>query len=146
MIDVDNDGVPDYRDEDTKSQSGTLVNPRKGSSVKVGGGACCDCEDVVLPSVVFDNGSSRIKPEFYGSLYSVAEKMKACPDLKILASGYAVRSKSGSQLAFKRAKAIIDYLNANYNIPRDRFSMDTEGSAPDGVDYSNRRIDLFKVR
>ena len=86
------------------------------------------------------------KPEFYGSLYSVAEKMKACPDLKVLASGYAVRSKSGSQLAFKRATAIIDYLNANYNIPRDRFSMDTEGAAPDGVDYGSRRIDLLKVR
>ncbi len=146
MIDVDKDGVPDYRDEDTKTQSGTLVNPRTGTAVKVGGGACCDCEDVLLPSVVFDNGSSRIKPEFYGSLYSVAEKMKACPDLKVLASGYAVRSKSGSQLAFKRATAIIDYLNANYNIPRDRFSMDTEGAAPDGVDYGSRRIDLLKVR
>ncbi|MFT5723929.1 MAG: outer membrane protein OmpA-like peptidoglycan-associated protein [Bacteroidia bacterium] len=146
MIDVDNDGVPDYRDEDTKSQSGVLVNPRTGTSVKVGGNTCCDCEDVFLPSVVFDNGSANIKPEFYGSLYSVAEKMKACPDLKILASGYAVRSKSGSQLAFKRANAIIDYLNANYNIPRDRFSMDTEGSAPDGIDYASRRIDLMKIR
>ena len=145
MVDADNDGVPDYRDEDTKSQAGVLVNPRTGTAVKVGN-ACCDCEDVVLPAVIFDNGSSRIKPEFYGVLYSVAEKMKACPDLKVMASGYAVRSKSGSQLAFKRATAVIDYLNANYNIPRDRFSMSTDGSAPEGVDYSSRRIDLFKVR
>jgi outer membrane protein OmpA-like peptidoglycan-associated protein len=146
MVDVDNDNVPDYRDEDTKTQTGVLVNPRTGTAVKGGGGACCDCEDVILPAVVFDNGSSRIKPEFYGALYAVAEKMKACPDLKVLASGYAVRSKSGSQLAFKRTNAIIDYLNANYNIPRDRFSISTEGSAPEGVDYGTRRIDLSKVR
>ena len=146
MVDVDNDNVPDYRDEDTKTQTGVLVNPRTGTAVKGGGGACCDCEDVILPAVVFDNGSSRIKPEFYGALYAVVEKMKACPDLKVLASGYAVRSKSGSQLAFKRTNAIIDYLNANYNIPRDRFSISTEGSAPEGVDYGTRRIDLSKVR
>jgi outer membrane protein OmpA-like peptidoglycan-associated protein len=145
MVDADKDGVPDYRDEDTKTAPGAVVNPRTGTEIRVGG-ACCDCEDVILPAIVFDNGSSRIKPEFYGSLYSVAEKMKACPDLKVLASGYAVRSKSGSHLAFKRANAIIDYLNANYNIPRDRFSMDTEGSAPEGTEYSSRRIDLSKVR
>lgn len=145
MVDADNDGVPDYRDEDTKTQAGALVNPRTGSAVRVGG-ACCDCDDVILPSIVFDNGSSRINPEFYGVLYNVAEKMKACPDLKVMAAGYAVRSKSGSQLAFKRANAIIDYLNANYNIPRDRFSLNTEGSAPEGTEYSSRRIDLSKIR
>ncbi len=151
MIDVDNDGVPDYRDENTKTQTGVLVNPRTGTEVKVntatgGGGTCCDCEDVMLPSIIFDAGSDRIKPEFYGSLYNIAEKLKACPDLKILTTGYAVRSKSGSQIAFKRTTAIIDYLNANYNIPRDRFSMDTEGEAPAGLDYASRRIDLFKLR
>ncbi len=145
MIDIDNDNVPDYRDEDTKTQAGVLVNPRTGSAVKVGN-ACCDCDDIILPAIVFDNGSSKIKPEFYGTLYSVAEKMKACPDLKVMAAGYAVRSKSGSQIAFKRANAIIDYLNANYNIPRDRFSLNTEGSAPEDTEYPSRRIDLNKIR
>lgn len=145
MVDEDKDGVPDYRDEDTKTQPGMVVNPRTGVAIKAGG-SCCDCDDVILPSLVFDAGSSRIKPEFYGSLYNIAEKMKACPDLNVLASGYAVRSKSGSQLAAKRANAIVDYLNANYNIPRDRFSVDTDRAAPQGLDYSSQRIDLSKVR
>lgn len=145
MVDVDKDGVPDYRDEDTKTPAGAMVNPRTGVEIKTGGG-CCDCEDVILPAIVFDNGSARIKPEFYGALYSVAEKMKACPDLKVLASGYSVRSKAASQLAAKRANAIIDYLNSNYNIPRDRFTMDTDGAAPEGSDFPTRRIDMSKVR
>jgi outer membrane protein OmpA-like peptidoglycan-associated protein len=147
MIDGDNDFVPDYRDEDTKTITGSIVNPSNGKAIKVGGGgACCDCDDVILPAVIFANSSASVKPEFYGVLYSVAEKMKQCPDLQVEAIGYTVRSKSASQLSYKRANAIIDYLNANYNIPRDRFKMNTDGSAPSGTEYSNRRIDLQKVR
>ncbi|MCB9240337.1 MAG: OmpA family protein [Flavobacteriales bacterium] len=146
MIDEDNDNVPDYRDEDPRTIQGSVVSPTTGKAVKVGGGGCCDCNDVILPAVVFDNGSATIKPEFYGVLYSVAEKMKQCPDLKVTATGYSVKSKSGDQLAYKRANAIIDYLNANYNIPRDRFKMNAEGKASSDMEYTSRRIDLSKTR
>ncbi|MBI1306249.1 MAG: OmpA family protein [Bacteroidetes bacterium] len=151
MIDDDNDGVPDFRDEDTRTIEGAVVSPITGKAVNVvtgggGGGGCCNCDDVVLPAIIFDNGSAVIKPEFYGVLYSVAEKMKQCPDLRIVAIGYSVKSKSNDQLAYKRANAIIDYLNANYNIPRDHFTMNTSGTAASDLDYVSRRIDLKKKR
>lgn len=147
MIDVDGDGVPDYRDEELNTQKGVAVNPR-GETIKTSGdvGGCCDCSDVMLPAIIFDNGSHTISPEAIGVLYSVAEKMKSCPDLNVLMTGYSVRSKSGSQLAQQRINAIIDYLNSNYGVPRDRFIMDTEGSASPGLQYPARRIDLMKVR
>lgn len=146
MIDIDGDRVPDYRDADTKTIIGTVVTPNGNAPKVTNSGGCCDCNDVILPSVIFDNGSASVKPEFIGVLYSVAEKMKSCPDLKILITGYSVRSKSGSQIAFKRASAVVDFLNTTYNIPGDRFVMDTEGVAPSGLEYSSRRIDLQKVR
>lgn len=149
MIDNDFDDVPDYRDEDTKSIQGSIVSPSTGKAVKIGaggGGACCDCNDVILPAVIFDNASASVKPEFYGVLYSVAEKMKQCPDLRVTAIGYTARSKADSQLSYKRANAIIDYLNANYNIPRDRFSMNTDGNATSTTQYATRRIDLQKAK
>lgn len=155
MIDIDNDNVPDYRDEDTRTIEGSIVSPINGKAIKVaiggdnitgGGGGCCDCENIILPAIIFESGSATVKPEFYGVLYAVAEKMKQCPNLKVETIGYSTRNKTATQIAYKRANAIIDYLNANYNIPRDRFKMNTDGSAPAGLDYSTRRIDLKKVR
>jgi outer membrane protein OmpA-like peptidoglycan-associated protein len=143
MIDQDKDGIPDYRDEEPSTPVGALVDGT-GREVKVSamGGACCDCEDVVLPAVIFDAGSSRLKPEFYSTLYAVATKMKQCPELTIVASGYAT-GKSGEQLAYKRAQAIIEHLNMNYGIDASRVGIDYttfEGS----VEYKGRRIDLRK--
>lgn len=148
MVDVDKDNVPDYRDDDTKTPAKALVDGG-GNEINIAkivseSAACCDCENVMLPAIVFDNGSARIKPEFYGALYSVAEKMKQCPNLNVDATGYAYRSKSGSNLATKRINAIIDYLNANYNIPRDRFEANNSGSGDADLPYKSRRIDLSK--
>ena len=53
-------------------------------------------------------------------------------------------SKSGEQLAYKRANSIIDHLEANYGIERSRVNTDyTTGS---GVEYSSRRIDLGQAK
>lgn len=140
MVDTDDDGVPDYRDEDTNTPAGAMVD-RQGREINI---SCCNCDEVVLPAIVFDPGSSKIRPEFYGALYSVAEKMRSCPDLKVDAIGYAVGSKAASQLAEQRINAIIDYLNGQYGIPRDRFITNSSAKAESGVEYSSRRIDLKK--
>lgn len=142
MIDVDHDGIPDYRDKDTNTPASSVINT-DGEAVNVG---CCNCDEVVLPAIVFDNGSYKIRPEFYGALYSVAEKMRSCPDLKVDATGYAVGSKAASQLAEKRINAIIDYLNGQYGIPRDRIISNSNGEAESGLEYKSRRIDLSKSR
>ncbi len=138
--DTDGDGVPDCIDEEPNSVAGTIVDV-KGRTVKVGG-ECCDCDNVSLPTIIFDNGSSRISPASYGVLYNIAEKMKQCPSLSVTATGYTA-SKSGEQLAWKRSNAIIDHLEANYGIERSRVS--TGYSSGSGVEYSTRRIDLSQT-
>jgi outer membrane protein OmpA-like peptidoglycan-associated protein len=138
--DSDGDGIPDAIDEEPNTAAGKLVDVRgKAVEINDGGGNCCDCDNVTLPSVIFSNGSSRISPESYAVLYAVAEKLKQCPNLSISAVGYTT-SKSGEQLAYKRATSIIDHLEANYGIERDRVSVDY--STESGSEYSTRRIDF----
>jgi outer membrane protein OmpA-like peptidoglycan-associated protein len=146
MIDIDKDAIPDYRDEDPTTEAGLAVTPT-GRAVRSGGsgGSCCNCEDVVLPSVIFDEGSTRIKPEFYGTLYTIAEKMKECPDLKIVTEGYSMKSKAGEQLSWKRSNTIIEFLNKEYGVSRDRFIIDYNNQAEPGKDYNGRRIDIRKA-
>ena len=134
--DTDGDGVPDCIDEEPNSVAGELVD-FKGRTVKLN--ECCDCENVTLPTIIFENGSSRISPSAYGILYDIAEKLKQCPDLVVTATGYTT-SKSGEQLAWKRTNAIIDHLEANYGIERSR--VETEYSKGAGLEYRTRRIDL----
>lgn len=139
-LDTDGDGVPDAFDEDNNTPAGVLVDAR-GNEVKVGG-ACCDCDNVTLPTVIFDNSSSKIAPSSFGVLYTIAEKLKQCPSLSLNATGYTA-SKSGEQLAWKRSNAIIDHLEANYGIERSRVS--TVYSSGKGIDFSTRRIDLIQA-
>jgi outer membrane protein OmpA-like peptidoglycan-associated protein len=140
--DVDGDGVIDELDENTNTPAGVLVDSR-GNEIEMGGGLCCDCENVTLPSIIFDNGSSKIASSSYGVLYAVAEKMKQCPEMSVSATGYTM-SKSGEQLAWKRSNAIIDHLEANYGIERSRIA--TEYSTGSGVEYSTRRIELSTTK
>lgn len=143
MVDADNDGVPDYRDEDPTTPAGVGVTPT-GRAIKSGGG-CCDCEDVMLPAIIFDEGSAKVKPEFYGVLYSVAAKMKECPDLKIVTAGYSQKSKAGEQISWKRSNAVIEVLSKEYGVSRDRFIIDYNAKMDASKDYNNRRIDLKKA-
>lgn len=136
--DADGDGIPDAIDEEPNTPAGKLVDVR-GRAVDIGNANCCDCDNVTLPSVIFNNGSSRVSPESYAVLYAVAEKLKQCPTLNISAIGYTT-SKSGEQLAYKRATAIIDHLEANYGIERDRVKVDYSNDT--SSEYSTRRIDF----
>lgn len=156
MIDIDDDGIPDYRDEDTNSPSNTIVN-KKGihvtpsgspSGTTTGGAGCCDCSDVVFPPVVFEAGSSKIRPEFYGILHEIATKMKECPDLKIKTIGYpdgAVGAKSGEQLSRNRVNSVVDYLNDYYGIQRNRIIVDYKTKEDSSSRYQkNRKVEIKK--
>jgi outer membrane protein OmpA-like peptidoglycan-associated protein len=136
-LDTDGDGVPNGIDEEPNTAADALVNVR-GQAVEMGN-ACCDCDKVTLPTVMFDNSSSKISPSSYGVLYTIAEKMKSCPGLNVSAVGYTA-SKSGEQLAYKRVNSIVDHLEANYGIERSRIS--TGYASGSDVDYSTRRIDF----
>lgn len=136
-IDTDGDGVPDCLDEESNTPAGSLVDIR-GVGIDINEN-CCDCENVTLPSIIFDNGSSSLSANTYGILYAIAEKMKSCPELTITAVGYST-SKASEQLAWKRANAIMDHLEANYGIDRSRISVDYTSDSTG--DYARRRIDL----
>ncbi len=142
-VDTDGDGVPNGIDVDNNTEAGVLVDVN-GKEIEIGGdNACCNCDNVTLPTIVFDNNSSKISPSSFGILYAVAEKMKACPGLAIAATGYTV-SKSGEQLAWKRSNAIIDHLEVNYGIERSRVTTGYDTGS--GVEYSTRRIDLNQAK
>ncbi len=158
MIDIDNDGIPDYRDEDPSSPANTVVNNKgihvtpSGSptGLTAGGVGCCDCNDVIFPPVVFEPGSSKINPEFYGILHEIAMKMKECPDLKIRTIGYpdgSVGAKSGEQLSRTRVNAVVDYLNDYYGIQRNRISVDYKTTEDSGSRYQkNRKVEIKKAQ
>jgi len=159
MIDSDMDGIPDYRDEDPSSPSNSVVNNKgvhitsapssSGSPASSGGAGCCDCNDVLFPPVVFESGSSKIKPEFYGILHEIAMKMKECPDLKIRTIGYpdgSVGAKSGEQLSRMRVNAVVDYLNDYYGIQRNRISVDYKTTEDSGSRYQkNKKVEIKKA-
>ncbi|MBL6730193.1 MAG: outer membrane beta-barrel protein [Bacteroidia bacterium] len=139
--DDDGDGVPNELDADNNTAPGALVDA-KGNAIELKEFSAYDCDNMTLPTIMFDNGSSRISSSSYASLYTLAEKMRMCPSLSVTATGYT-RSKSGERLAMKRANSIIDHLEANYGVERGRISLDY--TADTDVDYASKRIDFTKT-
>ncbi|MEZ4916482.1 MAG: OmpA family protein [Chitinophagales bacterium] len=130
-------GVKDYEDDEPFSPSGYLwitkgiaiLPPVEDNS---NGGACCGCDDAVFPSVHFDKDRYDIKPEFYAHLSILADKMVSCPDMMINATGMTDKDdndKYNEQLSWNRVNAVIDYLNKNYGIDRNRFIVNFEGES-----------------
>lgn len=113
--DVDSEGVAQVPDVYmTEDEIVDLVNERT-ANVKT---------DWFLPMVHFDLDKYFIRPEFYGQLHHVATVMKTHPNLKVVAKGYADNRNPGpynNVLSYKRANETVDYLVANYDLPRDRF-------------------------
>jgi OOP family OmpA-OmpF porin len=136
--DDDGDGIPNALDAEPNSAAGAMVDS-KGKAFEIKESSSYNCDNVTLPTIMFDNGSSKISPASYGVLYTLAEKLRMCPSLSITATGYT-RSKSGERLAWKRANSIIDHLEANYGIERSRVS--TDYAADTDSDYASRRIDF----
>jgi OOP family OmpA-OmpF porin len=136
--DDDGDGIPNALDAEPNSPAGAMVDS-KGKAFEIKEYSAYNCDNVTLPTIMFDNGSSRISSSSYGALYTLAEKMRMCPTLSVVATGYT-RSKSGERLAWKRANSIIDHLEANYGIERSRVS--TDYAADTDSDYASRRIDF----
>lgn len=116
-----------------------------------GKNGCCN-PDWFLPMVHFNLDEYCVKPQYYTQLHHVATVMLSHPDLKVTAFGHTdVRNSNGynNVLSYNRAKASIEYLVSNYNIPRERFVLMYGGEeSPFGKDasnhYINRRVE-FRV-
>lgn len=156
-LDSDGDGVLDYKDDEPFSPPGLPVNANGVAILPPvednGGGACCGCDDAVFPSVHFDKDRYDIKPEFYAHLSILADKMISCPDMMINATGMTDKDdndKYNEQLSWNRVNAVIDYLNKNYGIDRNRFIVNFEGeSNAEGTSraaqYRERKVSLTQA-
>lgn len=110
-----------------------------------------DCPDPSPYTVFFAIGSSKITNQEAYNINTIGEQMKNDPQLKANIVGYADSATGTSNgndvLSQQRAKAVAEYLKANYGITESRISTESRG----GVDklnpiYLNRqaRIELTK--
>ncbi len=171
-LDSDGDKVPNYKDKEPHSPPGFTVDANgvagvpkpltegdvnrivdaKLANFKLP--AVKSLSEWFLPSVNFDLGSSQIKYSEYEKLHSVATVLKANPDLRLVAKGFT--DKTGSEarnqvLSYNRAKAVIDHMNSQYGIARDRFILnyagETEAIVPtNAANRMNRRVSFEGAR
>ena len=141
--DADADGVPDCRDEEAETPSGSLVD-KSGKKVEIksasNAGACCDCNDVILPSVFVDE-DNEFRPEAFSALYLIGTKLQQCPDVSIDLTGYYGMNKSSEQSARNKTNLVIEYLVTNFGISRTKFNVQTKPETMGGK-YSKQRIDI----
>lgn len=142
-IDSDGDGVPDILDREPNTPAGALVD-RNGVQIT----QLFTCDKADFPSIYFSTAADgTIKPEYYAVLYQIAERMRACPDKKLVISGFGDRrsSKYNTATNTRRIDAIIKHLNEKYGISRDRMIADYKGERNRSTDenHRNRRIDFM---
>ncbi len=157
-LDSDGDGVKDCDDKEPYSPPGAPVAP-DGVSTKlltnIDCSVCGNKAEWFLPMVNFNNDSYCIKPEFQAQLKQVANVMIKNDKLCVAVEGYTDDNKANAEgnnaLAYNRAKAVSDYLTANYGIPAGRLKIKIKGEDKivkgNGVGTSaasamNRRVEL----
>lgn len=139
-LDSDGDGVVDCKDQEPYSPPGYEVDHNGVAQIKKDYLSEDEVVDLInqraavmesnlnwfLPMIHFDLDKYYVKPEFYGSLQNIASVMQSHPEIKVVANGFADNRSSSEYnnvLSFNRANEAINYLVANYNIPRNRFIL-----------------------
>ena len=120
-IDSDGDGVADCRDRELNSSPGALVD-RNGIELK----SCCNCDNIMFPAITI--GKNCLTNETKMILYQVADKMKQCPDKKLIVNGPAGKSsKYNATGNTKCMDEVIKFLNEKFGISRDRIITNYSG-------------------
>src|SRR5690625_6690514 len=118
-----------------------------------------------LPMIHFYLDKYYVRPEFYGHLKHVATVLKNHPNEKMVVRGFA--DNRGAEdynevLSYNRAKAVIDYLVEEYDIPRERMILQYKGEDEELVpglpdnhtldqreerqQFLNRRVEFYIAR
>lgn len=139
MKDTDGDGVVDCKDKQ-------LITPSECLPVDIDGvgkcpdPACCkgrtgdadgdgdmnsNCPSD-YPALVFRGNSIKLSGEISASIATIAAKMKARPDCKIIIKGYSETSKSSQAICQKRVDAIKMQLKEKEGISADRITTNCE--------------------
>jgi outer membrane protein OmpA-like peptidoglycan-associated protein len=168
-LDSDGDKVPDYKDKEPFSPPGFPVDAMGVAQVpkaitendvnrivdaKIAAIKFPTPKPTVwfLPMINFADNSYDVKYAEYDKLYEVASVMKANPDLKVVVTGGTDKrasEKYNNVLSYNRAKAAIDFLVAQHQIPRDHLILNWIGEGSplipvDGSNRLNRRVE-FRV-
>lgn len=142
VVDSDNDGVPDKRDQ----------CPGTPQDAKVDAHGCLIAnQSLVLHNILFELNSFKLTASSQGSLAKVASSLKQQEDLKIEVAGYTDSSGSASynqQLSQQRAQSVRDYL-VTQGVNADHLTVKGYGEKNPIADNStlsgramNRRVEL----
>ncbi|MES2617103.1 MAG: hypothetical protein V4613_04445 [Bacteroidota bacterium] len=120
-VDSDGDGVSDFRDRELNSSPGAVVD-NNGIEIKT----CCNCDNVMFPSITISKNCLTNETKMI--LYQVADKMKQCPDKKIIINGPAGKSsKYNASGNTKCMDEIIKFITEKFGISRDRIITNYSG-------------------
>lgn len=140
--DSDGDGVPDVRDMEPNTPSGSLVD-FWGRAISASEGA-----GVLLQSVYFDFDSAELDKLAQITIVNVAQKLKDDADLKLEIRGYADNIGAASynqRLTQRRADRVKNELVKVHGIAPERIIANGRGkvSTPPNAAIVNRRTDFY---
>ncbi len=114
-VDSDGDGISDHKDRELNSAPGALVDAN-GIEIKM----CCNCDNVSFPPISIS--SNCLTKEVKALLYQVVDKMKQCPDKKLVMNGPGGKSSKYNASANTRCMdEMIKFMIEKFGISRDRI-------------------------
>ncbi len=161
-LDADNDGVPDIYDKEPNSPPGMYYDA-KGVAIQLDIPEATE-QPCLLPIIHFELNRDNIQPQFYPEMYYIAQVMKADPDLKVRAVGFADARNTDAynlDLSQRRVNNAISFLVNTYGIEEGRFMVEFKGESEPMIKglpenggsskleplyYVNRRVEFECVR
>lgn len=160
--DDDNDGVPNVMDLSPNTDTSYMVNHQgipimtKDLARKLAPKGGLNSGGIgYMPAILFETGSTQIKPMHYIDLQGIAEAIKRTPGVKFLIIGnadYRGSEKLNEKLALERAQAVKNVLVESFGVDPAVIEIQSNGEKvpiAKGTDpmslQANRRVQFFVI-